>query len=158
VGHIAVRTQSLNVCSSDAPHPGSHTVRGFAQAPVSSMNLSSVRTRLGWLKSWERFRGRPLAVKCLRRAAVCIGQSSNTCSIVWTGSPQGQATCSRVCCGKKRCVYEPVNACPVMTRYSVQRVKRENLTASCLARNVGCSLPSGGLVSAILYAREERGA
>jgi hypothetical protein len=60
-----------------------------------------------------------------------------------------------VCWEKKRCVYDPMKACPVMTRYSVQRVKREDLTASCPTRNVGCSLPSGSLVSAVLYAREE---
>jgi hypothetical protein len=53
-------------------------------------------------------------------------------------------------------VYEPTNACPVMTRYNVQTVKRENL-ACCPTRNVGCDIPSGGLVSAVLYAREERG-
>ena len=47
---------------------------------------------------------------------------------------------------------------PVMIRYIVLRVRRENLADSCLAKNVGCALPSGGLVSAVLYAREERGA
>jgi hypothetical protein len=39
----------------------------------------------------------------------------------------------------------------------VQSVKRENLTASCLTRNVGCGLLSGGLASAVLYVRDQHG-
>ena len=34
-------------------------------------------------------------------------------------------------------------------------VKQENLTVFCLTKNVGCSLPSSGLVSTVLYARED---
>src|SRR5260370_7703601 len=39
----------------------------------------------------------------------------------------------------------------------VQRVRRENLADSCLVRYVGCDLPSGGWVGAVLYASEVRG-
>lgn len=65
----------------------------------------------------------------------------------WTGSPQGQATCSKacscVCWGKKRCVYEPMKACPTMARYSVQRVLRENLRIRTQVRtSSGCSIRS----------------
>jgi len=37
-------------------------------------------------------------------------------------------------------------------------VKQENLTVFCQTKNMGYSLPSGGLVSAVLYAREDCGA
>ena len=37
-------------------------------------------------------------------------------------------------------VYEPIKVCPVTIRYIVWRIKRENLIASCLTRNMGCDL------------------
>ena len=46
--------------------------------------------------------------------------------------------------------------CPVIKWYRVQRVVRENLAELNLTGNVGCSLPSGGLVSAVLYASKVR--
>jgi hypothetical protein len=55
-----------------------------------------------------------------------------------TSSPHGQTTCSPVGWGEKRWVHEPINGCPAMTQYSI---KRENLTASCLTRNLGMQSP-----------------
>jgi hypothetical protein len=49
-----------------------------------------------------------------------------------------------------------INASPMMTQYSVQCIKRENLTASCLTRNVGTRSPVRHLVSAVICVREER--
>ena len=50
-------------------YPGSHLARGLAQAPVSSRKRSTSSTRFELAKSWGSVRGRPLAVRCLRRAA-----------------------------------------------------------------------------------------
>jgi len=80
-------------------YPGSHSVRGFAQTPVSSRNCSSDWMRFGCVNIWDMFRRRPLAVRCLRHTASYLGQSLRTCSIVCTGSPHWQAICSGV--GKK---------------------------------------------------------
>jgi hypothetical protein len=55
---------------SPVPHPGSHSARGLLQALVSSRNRSSDWTRSGVSSSCGKLRGRPLTVKCLRRAAV----------------------------------------------------------------------------------------
>ena len=140
---------------SDLLHLGSHTVHGLAHAPVSFKNCSSEVMCFGWSKSWGRFWGWPFAVRCLQHVAVCNGHVSKTCSMVWTGSPHGQATWSPVWQGKNHCVYEPINACPVIIQYNVHSVKHENLIVSCLTRNVGCTHPSGDLVKAVLYARKE---
>lgn len=48
-----------------------------------------------------------------------------------------------------------MNVCPMIIQYKVQSVRWENLTVPCLTRNMGCTLPSGDLVSAVLYAREK---
>jgi hypothetical protein len=90
---------------SPVPHPGSHSARGLLQALVSSRNWSSDWTRSGVSSSCGKLRGRPLTVKCLRRAAVNRGQEKSTCSTVWRASPHWQATCSWVYCGKKRRMY-----------------------------------------------------
>ena len=95
------------------PHPGSHSARGLLQALVSSKNRSSDSARFGFSSSCGKVRGRPLTVRCLRRAAVNSGHWKSTCSMVCRGSPHWQAICSCVCCGKNRCVYSPMNACPV---------------------------------------------
>jgi hypothetical protein len=60
-------------------------------------------------------------------------------------------------CLQNRWVYSPIKACPVMIRYRVQRMARENLTASSMVRKVGCVRPSEGFVSAVRYASEVRG-
>lgn len=140
-----------------SPHPGSHTVRGFTQAPVSSRKCSSEVMHFRWLKSCERCQGWPFAVRCVQHVVVYKGHTASTCFTVWTGSPQGHATCSCVCWGWNHCMYAPMNACPVIIWYIVLNVNWENLAVSCLARNVGCILLSGGLVSVVLYASEVHG-
>ena len=54
-------------------------------------------------------------------------------------------------------MHASMNAWLVMIRYIELSVRQENLADFCLARNVGCALPLGGLVSAVLYVREECG-
>ena len=54
------------------------TLHSFVQAPVSSKNCSSKWTCFGWLKSRGRFRGQPLALRCLWCAAVYKGLLSIT--------------------------------------------------------------------------------
>jgi hypothetical protein len=60
------RIPSVN-CN-DFLRPGSQTARGLARAPVSSRKRSRSWTCVGWVNSWEKFRGRPFVVRCFRRA------------------------------------------------------------------------------------------
>jgi hypothetical protein len=73
----------------------------FTAGLVSSRNRSSACARSGFSRSCGKLRGRPLSVRCLRRAAVKWWHWKSTCR----GSPHGQAICSGVCCGKKRARY-----------------------------------------------------
>ena len=95
------------------PHPGSQGNCGLTQVPVSSKNWSRFMIRSGCVNRLGKLCGWLLAVKCLRREVVCHVQCRSMCLIVWTSSPQGQATWSGVCCGKKHWVYAPTNAWPV---------------------------------------------
>ncbi len=72
---------------------------------------------------------------------------------VRTSSPHGQTTCPPVGWGKTRWVHEPIYKCE-SNDGPVQCAKRENLTASCLTRNVGTRSPVRRLVSAVICARE----
>ncbi len=73
---------------------------------------------------------------------------------VRTSSPHGQTTCPPVGWGKTRWVHEPIYKCE-SNDGPVQCAKRENLTASCLTRNVGTRSPVRRLVSAVICASEE---
>ena len=127
---ISVFSVSALLYSERFLHPSSQTARGLAQAPVSSRNRSSTWTRFGWLNSWGRDRRRVLVVRYFQRAAVKRGHFMNTCLMVWIGSPHGQAICSGVCREKKRWIYSPAKACPVIILYRVGYVSLENLASS----------------------------
>ena len=95
-GHMAWWSCCWSLLGVVLPHPGSQRARGLAQAPVSSKNRSTSSTRFELAKSWGSVRGRPLAVRCLRRAAVYRRHFMSTCSTVCRCSPHGQAICSCV--------------------------------------------------------------
>jgi hypothetical protein len=62
-----------------------------------------------------------MGCKMSRRASVYNGHTEMVWSTVWRGAPHGQPVGRS---GRKRAVYEPIKAWPVMKRISVEKTAR----------------------------------
>jgi hypothetical protein len=153
------------------------SLRGLAQACVSSRKHIVPSQCSVPSKSCERVHTRPCIVRCLCLAVLCIGHWRRMCSTV-CGDVLQVHVVSTVGIGdgnlffKNWAVYSAVKACPVISLKRVDVVARENLAGwegspascwggvflrLCCMRRIWWGLPSGGFVQAVQLARDVHG-